>query len=368
MKKTIIMKAQRLSKWGFSILCISLLFTINAFASGDEISKDIQKSFDFSTENTLLVENKYGDIKIENWDKDKVDIQATITVEHSNADKAQEMLDYIHVEIFQDGNIIKAITDIDDKINKSIWFSIGNGDRKYKINYNIKLPSYANVDLSNKYGDVFINELSGHAQIHVKYGNLKANKLTRSNNKPLNHIELGYSNGWIEEASWMKLTLKYTPKMQIQHATALIVVSRYSKLYVDECSSIVADAKYDDYRIGDTRNFVGEMAYTDLNINSIAEKLDLVTRYGDADIENVPANFDKIRVDNKYGSIEIGIDESAHYKLTGEAQYGDIDYPESNRISKIKESTRLNISGYVGDEKTNSEVWIETKYGSVELD
>ncbi|MFO7940068.1 MAG: hypothetical protein R6U66_10000 [Bacteroidales bacterium] len=363
------MRTQRLSKWGLGLLLMTLIIPFQLYAGDDEIKKDQQKTFDLTQKSTVYVENKYGNISIENWEQDKVEIRATVTVEHSNSEKAREILDHIYVEIFQDGDMIKAITSIDEKINRSVWFVFGSNDRNYQIDYDIKLPVYANVNLQNKYGDVFINELSGHALINVKYGNLKANKLSRANQKPLNEIELGYSNGWIEEASWLKLSLKYAPKMEIEKATALIVVSRYSKLFVQDCSSIVADAKYDDYRLGDITNFVGEAAYSDFEIDRIDEKLDVDMRYGGVDVEHIPASFKSIRIDNNYGSIDLGIDNTASYMLTGEARYGDIDYPSNSRVNRIDESNELRLNGKVGNEpEPTAEVWIKTKYGSVELD
>jgi len=363
------MKTQRLSKWGLGLLLLALILPFQLHASDDEIKKDQQKTFDLSRKNTVYVDNKYGNITIENWEQDKVEIKATVTVEHSNTEKAKEILDHIYIEIFQEDDIIKAITTIDEKINRSAWFVFGNNDRNYQIDYDIKLPAYANVNLQNKYGDVFINELSGHVLAHVKYGNLKANKLSRGNKKPLNHIELGYSNGWIEEASWLKLNLKYAPKMEIEKATALIAVSRYSKLFVQDCSSIVADAKYDDYRLGDIINFVAEAAYSDFEINRIEEKLDVQMRYGGVDVDHIPAGFKSIRIDNNYGSIDLGIDNTASYLFSGEAKYGDIDYPSSSRVNRIEETNELRLNGKVGNEpEPTAEVWIKTKYGSVELD
>jgi hypothetical protein len=363
------MRTLRLSKWGLSLLLLALIVPSQLHASDDEIKKDQQKTFDLTEKNTVYVDNRYGDINIENWEQDKVEIKATVIVEHSNPEKAKEILDNIYIEIFQEGDVIKAITTIDDKVNRSVWLSFGNNDKKYQINYDIKLPVYANVELYNKYGDVFINELSGHALINVKYGNLKANKLTRKNTKPLNHIELGYSNGWIEQASWLKMSLKYAGKMEIKKATALIVVSRYSKLYVEDCSSIVADAKYDKYRIGNVRNFVGEAAYTDIEAENVEEKLDIEMRYGGVDVNQMPASFKSIRIDNKYGSIDVDIDNTASYVLSGEAKYGDINYPNNSRVNRIDESNELRINGKVGNEANpKSEVWIKTKYGSVELD
>ncbi|PLX22387.1 MAG: hypothetical protein C0597_02610, partial [Marinilabiliales bacterium] len=63
------------------------------------------------------------------------------------------------------------------------------------------------------------------------------------------------------------------------------------------------------------------------------------------DVDFVSANFEKISIDNEYGNIDIGIDPNASYNIKGYAKYADIDYPHDGRVSRIKESTSLQIEG-----------------------
>ena len=81
---------------------------------------------------------------------------------------------------------------------------------KVSIDFTINAPEYINLDLSSKYGSAFIDELSGHANIYVAYGNLKIMELTRGQEKPLNTIDLAYSSGNIQEAGWIKLDMSYS--------------------------------------------------------------------------------------------------------------------------------------------------------------
>ncbi len=350
------------------LIIVQLLVITSAFAAGEEFSKNLHKDYDANANTLLVIQNKFGNVDINNWDKNKVSIDVTITVDHKNEEKAKELIDLINVKFNQSGNTIEAITEIDEKFSK--WnFSFSNDDEKdFSIDYKVNIPKDIKLDLSNRYGSVFINEITGHSKISVKYGNLKINKVLRKNVKPLSEIYLAYSKGTIDECVWLKLNLKYS-KIEIEKCKALIAVTKYSKLYVDKASSIVCESKYDEYRIGSITNFVTTSAYTDFEFNEINKKLEFDNRYGNLNVDYVPADFEKIDIENEYGNIDIRISLDASYNLKGYAKYADIDFPEGNRISKIKENSSLEVEGLIGkDNNTKSIVNIETRYGSVDLD
>ncbi|NOQ24413.1 MAG: hypothetical protein GQ564_03545 [Bacteroidales bacterium] len=350
------------------LIFVQILVITSAKAESEEFSKNLHKDYD-ANENTLLViQNKFGDVDINNWDKNKVSIDVTITVDHKNEEKAKELIEYIEVEFNQSGNTIEAITKIDEKFSKWNTFTFNDNQKEFSIDYKVNIPKNIKLDLLNKYGSVFINEVAGHTKISVKYGNLKINKLTRENIKPLNEIYLGYSNGTIEDCKWLNLNIKYS-ELKIRECKALIAVTKYSELSVENASSIVCESKYDDYKLGKIANFVTSSAYTDFEINEIYKKLEFDNRYGSLSVDYVPANFEKITIENEYGNIDLGIDPNASYKIKGYAKYADIDYANEGRVSRIKESTSLQVEGLVGkDNSTKSFIEINTKYGNVELE
>lgn len=349
------------------LLFVQILVITTAFAVSEEFSKNLHKEYNADVNTLLIIQNKFGDVDINNWNKDQITIDVTITVDHKNEEKAKELINYINVRFSQDGNTIEAITEIDDKFSKWNTFNFGDDNKDFSIDYKVNIPKNIKLDLENKYGNVFINEIEGHSKVSVKYGNLKINKITRENVKPLSEIYLAYSDGTIDNCKWLNLTLKYS-KLEIKECKALIAVTKYSRLYVDKGSSIVCESKYDEYKIGKITNFITTSAYTDFDINEIYKKLEFDNRYGNINIDYIPANFEYLKIENEYGDIDISIDPNASYKLKGNAKYADIDYPTQSRVNRIKESSLLQVEGLVGtDSNTKSQVEIETKYGSVNL-
>jgi len=346
-------------------IMLIVLFT-GLSAQENQVSKNYHQEYPVSKNSSLLIENKYGSIDVKNWNENRITIDVVVKLDNHNKDKAKKQLEQIKIEFSQNGDEIKAITNFDDNFSSGHgWFNSDN--REMTINYTVNMPASLDVTLKNKYGDIFINELTGKTEIYLKYGNLKANKILRSNSEPLAYLNMGYANGSIEECSWLKMDLKYS-KLNIEKSKALVIVSKYSKLMIEDCSSIVAESKYDEYKVEKLTNIVVTAGYTGFTFGEISRKIDANIRYGDFKVGKIPATFESIKIDNEYGGVRLAIDPDASYMINGHARYAKIVVPEEGKLSRIEENTSSTISGVVGkNEATKSKVTIETSYGGVKL-
>lgn len=350
----------------FRFLIVSLLiFSSVAYIYAAEITKTLHKEFDVKDNSVLILMNKYGKVDVQNWANNQVVIDVKIRLEHPNKETAQKLLDYLSVEFSESGNELKAITTINERFSKgNKW---GN-NKEFSIDYTVKMPKNLDIKLSNKYGDAFIDELTGYAEIDIKYGNLKANKILRDDTKPLSTLILGYSKGVIEQVNWMKIIMKYS-KIEIETSRALVIESKYSKVYIDEASSIVSESKYDTYKIGKTENFVITGSYSGYTLDYVGKKLYLETKYTGTTVEKMPTTFEEIEIKNGYGGIKLGIASGASYNLKGEARYANISFPSGGKMNRIQGNTSSSYEGTVGTESdAKAKVTINTSYGSVKLD
>jgi hypothetical protein len=356
----------------FKTLLLLVVFGIaiatNIHAQKDKVEKKYHKEYSVTANSQLYLENKYGDIDVRNWDKNQVIIDIVITVKHRDRERAEKLLSYLDVEFSQEGKEIRAVTHFDSKFSKSNWSLFDNESKEFSIDYTVNMPTDMDLELRNKYGDAFINELSGHVIVYIKYGYLKVNKLLRGKTKPCNEINIGYSKAEVTEANWLKLDMSYS-RIEFETAKAIMVMSKYSKLYLNDSRSIVAESKYDTYHIGEVDNFVFTGAYGTLKFDQVNKTLKLDMKYTSCRINYIPSGFEKINIENKYGGIKLGIDSNASYKIDGNAEYARIHIPSGSKVSRIEENTKLSINGLVGtDPNTSSVVKIYTKYGSIHLD
>jgi hypothetical protein len=347
------------------VALILLIFAITAMSAKDEeFTKKYKKEYEVKKGTQLQVENKYGNIDIKNWDKSLISIEVVITVRTSNEEKAQRLFDQIDIEFTESGNVISVKTDFDNDFSK---FFKGSGDKLVDIFYSVYMPKDIPLNLSNKYGNVFINELTSTSSIDIKYGNLKANRIIHNDEKPLTQINLAYSNANIQQGVWIKFDIKYS-KVEMDASKALVFLSKYSKVFITKGSSLVTESKYDTYRLGKFTNLVATAGYSNFKAEEISSKIMMETNYTDLNVDFVPAGFESIKIKTGYGNYNVIIDPDASYKLEGYAKYARINYPENSKVNRFNENNEFKVEGIVGsNQNTGSSVAISSNYGNVRL-
>ncbi len=348
------------------LILLGLLFGLGSLTA-QEVTKEFHKEYPAGANTTLEISNRYGDVVIESWDKDQVVINVKVTIEMPSRDRAERMLGYIDVQFSEEGNNISAKTIIDDKFNFTGWSS---DNRKFSIDYDVKMPVKAALTLSNKYGNTDINELGGLTNLDIKYGNITAGKLTRGNVKPLNKLNLAYGKGTITEAGWIDATIRYSGRFEISKSQAILLDSKYSKLSLGETSSMVGASKYDNIRIESINNMVIEDGYSEINIGTLKKKLNFTGSYGSLTVETIPAGFESVDVETRYMGVKLGIDESASYKLDAKVSYGGLKYSQDNFRNQRRniENNKQELSGIVGKtESPSASVNVVASYGTVRL-
>ena len=348
------------------ILLLGIFLVLGPAINAQEyLTKEYHEQYDTKAYSKLILYNKYGNVDINNWDRPSINIDVVIQVKHSNDERAQKMLDDISVVFSTAGGAVKAETVFSDRFNRMG----GRSDGDFEINYAVQMPKKMDLELSHKYGHTFIDEISGHAQLELKYGKLTVNRLTRGNEKPLNTVILGYASGSsINECSWLKADIKYS-SLDIEKAQAFVGYTSYMKLKIEEASSVVIEGKYDTYSFGKLSNLVINSKYSNISVDELSDKLEAETRYSECKIEYMPPEFESINIDAKYGDIRIGIDKDASYQLDGQASYAKITFQDNDRVSRIQEGSSLKVYGRVGKaENPTATVKVNTGYCGVRLD
>lgn len=349
---------------------VLLLSTPFISKADSEYNKVFDKEFAVKKSTSLYLKNKYGQINVENWDKNSISIHVEVTVENSNESKAKIMLDAINIVFSEDDDIVSAVTQFDEDImnnNRRLFSSLS--DQELSIDYKVLMPKYVGIDIVHKYGDIYMAEFTNKVRVELKYGNIKIQKLLRGDEDEINTLVLSYGAAEIGELGWAKIDVRYSNDIVIDKARALVVCSRYSGFKIGSVNSIVIDSKYDNFSIGPVANIVGESGYTSYDIEKLFSKFNLTTKYGDVKIKEVDDNFDNLTFNGSYTDFKAGIGSKASYNIDAKASYSSIKYyAQVTRVNRIEGNTSTEINGVVG-EKTNpkAQVYIRTKYGNVNL-
>jgi hypothetical protein len=335
----------------FNILfLLTLLISLNVNAA--RVSKRVYKNFPVNSVKELGLNNKYGNIYIENNRTDSVIISADIWVE-GNSDRAQRLLNNINVNINQSGSKVSAETLIENT---------NNGNTEFSIDYHIAIPADRDLAVTQKYGTVNMKDLTGKGSFDIKYGELNGQKLLC----PGLSMEIAYSKVNVEVVNDLTLSMRYS-KLKLGSGKNLTFETRYSGMNIGGCNQLVADSKYDNYSIESVNDLNFNAMYTGCKIDKLTKKLILINGYGGFTVKGIPSGFESISIQNKYAGIKLGIASDASYKLNGAVKYCNIDHPEG-RLNKMHENTSYEVNGTVGtSENPVSSVTISSSYGNVTL-
>ncbi len=350
-----------------TLLAAALFVASLSIQAQEEVSKNYHKEYTAGKGTKLELNNRYGDIVAETSETNQVVIDVKVTLKYPSRERAEKLMNYIDVQFSGDANVISAKTVIDDKFSFTGW---GGESRRFRIDYNVKMPVWMDLTLVNRYGDAELGDLNGYVDLNVKYGNLNVSLLSRGNEKPMNIVTVAYGNCTIDEGGWLDLNVRYSGDFRVDKAQAILLDSRYSKVRLGSVNSVVSDDKYDDLRIENVSNLVIDGGYTNINIGTLTKKLKYNGGYGGFNVDNVPAGFESIEIDTDYTGVRVGIDESATYDLEAKTSYCSVKYNEDNyqNRKRIVGNTSTEISGIVG--KSNSPastVRITSSYGNVKL-
>ncbi|MCX6243887.1 MAG: DUF4097 family beta strand repeat-containing protein [Bacteroidetes bacterium] len=336
---------------------IFILVPRNARAHDDYI-KVIKKEFTINPDAQFILENKFGQVHCNNWDKNSILLEVRITVTAGNQDAANKLFGLVNIVTSGTPSQVEA---------RTVFTADGpKGNSNISVDYIVSMPATVNLNLTNKFGDVYLNDLSGKGNINLAYGDLDANRLLNSDNV----IDIKFGKANVQHITGAMLTLKYS-EMKVGYAGSLFLDGKYSDLDGDKVISLSMGMEGGKVNVENTSAVTGKSRFADLNIGTLDKKLDLDIQYGNCDVDNVAADFSLISIRNKYGDVSVNIPTGTSYTLEADLKFCDLDFPEDQTsfTQKISTNTSKTIRGTVGKKPgPEAKVIVKSEFGNVSLE
>ena len=131
-----------LFKYAILVLLISptMLMANGGMKGRHTKEKTIKREFNVNSDALLKVANSYGNLTLNSWDQDRIEIEVHIKTNGNNEEKVQKRLDEITVD-FDANNSMVSAKNIFGKNGSSWGWNWGNkGKVNVQVNYTIKLP------------------------------------------------------------------------------------------------------------------------------------------------------------------------------------------------------------------------------------
>jgi len=342
-------------KLKFNLILILLLFSaMLVHATNVEYTKNIRKGWAKSSVTALKITNKFGEVKINDLGGDSVTIKVLITIDDKSSGKAKELMDKISVDFDKSGGLVTATTEIEENFRDIESFS---------IDYLVNIPKDRELTISNRYGNLILNELDAKGYFEVSYGSMTAGKMKAPAGNPLKII-VKYGEANLETINEANMDFKYS-KLTTDEIGQLTLDSKHSTVNLHKIKNLTLDSKYDGINVDEIASLKSVSQYTNYKIDLLTENFDLDTGYGSVRIDKVDAKFENISITNRYGGISIGLN-GLNYKLKAACDYCEVSYPESRyKGNKIKENHKFSLEGNVGT--GGGKVSINSSFGGVKL-
>jgi len=166
------------------LLVTTLALSGKVFAGNDpdtEKKKTYSKSYPVSSSDKIDIENKFGELKINTWDKNEVKVDVTMTAEAGTEERAQRMLDLISIEDGKENGGVYFKTKYGNEKNKDDELRNNKGERqRLSIDYVVYLPAHNPLYALNEFGPMSIGDYSGEATFISKFGSFTSGKLTNT--------------------------------------------------------------------------------------------------------------------------------------------------------------------------------------------
>lgn len=341
----------------FFVLVLILLLGIKGAKAHDEFTRVIRKGFSVNPSAQLTVNNRFGKVHCANWEKDSISFDVTISVTASDKEEAEKKFKRISIEFTDSPSSVTAITNMNEVKNP------GNG--RFSIDYMINMPVSINLDVTNKFGDIYINEIQGKAKINLSYGNLEVKKIGNSDNL----LDIKFSKARVNWIKGAVLSLKYS-EMNLDYAGSLRLDSKFSNLDAEKIIALNVIFEGGKLNLENSSAVDSRSKFSDIDIERIEQSLNLDIQYGNCKVHEMPANFTLVNIKNKYADVSIGLGELAKYSLEADLKFCELDFPSDKAKFSFRSitNTSKNYKGIIGGaEAPASKVVVHSEFGNVSL-
>ena len=192
---------------------ISLFLVLSApvwalAANGDEEvvkKKTISKTYNVSSEDKLEIENSFGNIVVNIWDKNEIAVDIEIGAKASSEARAQGIMDELDVKETHSGNIIGFKTKVGEIHGGDGHHRDENDEnRSFYVDYVIHMPAGNRMELENSFGKLTVPDIEAECSLTSKFGSLTAGRLHN-----VNSIDVEFGRADIAEIRNGKAVFKF---------------------------------------------------------------------------------------------------------------------------------------------------------------
>lgn len=302
-------------KPSFSIILLVLGTWMMAHAEQTTLAekrKTLVKVYTVDARDQLSVDNQYGQVKINLWDRKEIRVDIAITANAPSDQRATDYLNAVTISEKREGSLITLRTVIDrsqfGSSNWNSWRGKPGEKNSIQIDYVVNMPKFNPLIVKNIFGNTDIASFQAPLTVESRYGNFSAADLGNASNT----IEVAYGNARIGKMDGGKMEVRYSD-FNLEQARTLLLVNKFGKLTIGEVGTLEADIDYSGATIGR----VNESCKINLSYS------------GNFQVEQLSRSAENVTIRAAYSSVVLPA-ESSQFDVT--VTHGDFRLPANLKV------------------------------------
>jgi hypothetical protein len=262
----------------------TLAFLANAHVDPDVLSLELKKELNFNysikNENLVVLENKFGNVRVKFGSAKMLRIEADIIVNASNKTLADQVMEQIKIVSNSDGNEIRTQTILNNLERQSHK----DPKVKFEINYLITMPSNMALELSNSFGEVILPTFSAPLTLNLNFCNLSADNVTNADSK----MRLNYG-----QANFGKLS-------------GTDVKANFTTFSADELKNVLFVDNHSELKAKILEDVKGTFNYSHGVFDNVKEGLKLKLNYAqNLKLEHIDENIKNLEIISNFSDVAL---------------------------------------------------------------
>ncbi len=375
--RTIILVTMKLKRRSLLLIVLGSMLTLPMSAKTNERDKhdetvkktrQIKRSFAATSNTSVELVNKYGNIHINTWEKDSIRLEIDVTAIGKKANDVDGLMEFVEFDIMGSSSYVIAKSIFGKKVspitkNFVQMKSAFKKNFKLEVEYTLYMPQGCDISLKNKFGDIYLPDVTGDLDVDLSHGDLRAKEVGK-----VKLLKVQYGKVNIDKIAQGNLQLGFA-ELDVESTGELLIKSRSSEYHIASATMLNLESKHDKFYIESVERVVGEVVFSDLNIKKLKYILDVTTKYGDVNVSNINSSFSNISLTGSFTDYSLLFDKGTNFDFDVTMDAGkSFSYPSSTSITSDQtiEKKRM-VNGSFGTQNSGRNVRINAKSSYIKM-
>ena len=313
----------------FLLIAISTIisFTMYGKNSLSTYSLSIDKSYNASALNDFEIINKYGLVKINEWENNTISIHIEITAKDKDKDDAIELAKNITFNEQNTSTKIAISTQFGNNKNsayqyiKSFFKELSYSQNNITVNYTINIPSQLHaIKIENSFGDIQFTKLNSATTINANYSSVNGSEVSKSL-----ILNLSFATVSISQLQNADINSSYSKVFCSSANKINILKSSFSTISLGSIDILnITKDNYGKIDIENINTINSNSSFSNIKIRKLNTNAFIKYSFGELRINEFANDANAIKIEGKFGSCNIGVQLNSSMKIHANAKMGDI--------------------------------------------